>query len=123
MKARSVAATLALSTVVIAGSVAPASASSIPYRSWTHDRHNCAGIVFHPYGDWFEGYQNLPGWHIIRFYWAYYPSGQWHFGGWNNYDHRHRWHPHNFAEHHQIKFYVVGDDCSSAAPVVRHSTT
>lgn len=119
------AAILALAATFTAGTVTPASAATIPYRSSTHDRYNCAGIKFHPYGDWFEIWENMPGSHVVYFYWAYYPSGQWHWGGWNNYASYARRHPHNFAEHHQIKFYVWNTDCphSAVSPTVRYSTT
>jgi hypothetical protein len=65
----------------IAGAALPASASAVPYQRWAQAPNNTAGVVFHPYGDKFEiwdNYQDHSGTYVL---WRYAGSRNWHRGG------------------------------------------
>ena len=98
-----------------------AAASTVPYQRSTHDANNCAGVVWHPYLDWWQGYSNQSGRHQIILWWRYYPNGTWHHYL-SNGEARPVWHR-NVAEHHQIEFQVYGVDCPLVSPRVRYRTS
>jgi hypothetical protein len=73
--------TAALLATVTALAAVPATASAIPYQRWAQAPANTAGVVFHPYGDKFEiwdNYADLQGSYVI---WRYSGSRNWHRGG------------------------------------------
>jgi hypothetical protein len=49
----------------------PASAQAYPTRNWTQTPGNTAGVVFHPFGDYFEIWDNRKDGHAVRVWWNY----------------------------------------------------
>src|SRR3954466_7088194 len=52
--------------------------SRIPIREWAQAPQNAAGIVFHPYGDYFEIWDNRRDGIPVQVWYRYANSTQWH---------------------------------------------
>lgn len=130
----SVAATAGLMTTAVAVSAtlsaAPASAGTVPYRSWTQTSGNTAGIQFNPSGDRFVVWDNVHHDGHPAAGWVAYrtgtrscssPGSAYRFIGevYNG----HRTIARNVREHTEVCFYVTISGRRVVSPVVRFRTS
>jgi hypothetical protein len=95
----------ALAIAAVGSALVPASAAAIPYQRWAHAPNNTAGVVFHPYGDKFEIWDNYDDGSGAYVLYRYAGSRNWHRGG-SAPDQGHRLVNLNLREHRTIIFHV-----------------
>jgi hypothetical protein len=99
-----------------------ASAAAVPYRNWAQTPNNSAGIVYHPYGDYIEVWNNGPGDYGVSIIYNYKGiKDRWKSAG-EIKEPGHSWHQHNFAEKRRIYFYILGPD-NTKSPISEYRTS
>src|SRR4051812_45293924 len=94
---------------LIAAAPAAAQPQSIPYSDRVQTANNSAGVIYHPYGDYFEVWNNGPGDYGVSGVYRYAGATTWHSAVEEDPPGPH-WDHHDVLEHRHIVFYIVGPD-------------